>query len=173
MIILQVPIKFSVLLKDYSFIVVSFLKLNSIIMGKTYTTNLNLPSIDAALFILRMGASALILTHGIPKLLKLFGSGEILFADPIGLGMETSLTLSVFAEVICAVLLGIGLASRLAAIPLIINMAVVYFIVHAQDPFQAKELALIFLLIFTTLLITGSGKYSLDHYLLKRKKKTN
>jgi putative oxidoreductase len=142
-------------------------------MDKTYSTNLNLPSIDAALFILRLGAAVLILTHGIPKLLMLFGGGEITFADPIGLGMETSLTLAVFAEVICAVLLGLGLASRLAAIPLIITMAVAFFIVHSQDPFQVKELALIFLLIFTTLLITGSGKYSLDHYLLKKKKKTN
>ena len=139
-------------------------------MEKTYTTILNLPSIDAALFILRVGAAALILTHGIPKLLMLFGGGEIQFADPIGLGMEISLTLSVFAEVICAVLLGLGLASRLAAIPLIINMAVAYFIFHAQDPFRTKELSLVFLLIFITLLITGSGKYALDHYLLKRKK---
>jgi len=139
-------------------------------MEKTYTTNLNLPSIDVVLFILRVGAAALILTHGIPKLLMLFGGGEIQFLDPVGLGMEISLTLSVFAEVICAVLLILGLASRLAAIPLIINMGVAYFIVHAQDPFQVKELALVYLLIFTTLLITGSGKYALDHYLLKRKK---
>jgi putative oxidoreductase len=139
-------------------------------MEKTYTTNLNLPSIDMALFILRVGAAALILTHGIPKLLILFGGGEIQFLDSIGLGMEISLTLSVFAEVICAVLIALGLASRLAAIPLIINMAVAFFIFHAQDPFQTKELALVYLLIFTTLLITGSGKYALDHYLLKRKK---
>jgi len=139
-------------------------------MDKTYSTNLNLPSIDMAVFILRVGAAALMLTHGIPKLLMLFGSGEIQFPDPIGLGVETSLTLSVFAEVICAVLLVLGLASRLAAIPLIINMGVAFFIVHAQDPFQVKELALVYLLIFTSLLITGSGKYALDHYLLKRKK---
>lgn len=139
-------------------------------MEKTYTTSLNLPSIDVALFILRVGAAALILTHGIPKLLMLFGGGEIQFADPIGLGMEISLTLSVFAEFICAILLGLGLGTRLAAIPLIINMSVAFFIFHAQDPFKAKELALIYLLIFVTLLITGSGKYALDHYLLKRKK---
>jgi putative oxidoreductase len=85
--------------------------------------------------------------------------------------VEISLTLSVFAEVICAILLGLGLATRLAAIPLIINMAVAFFIFHAQDPFQTKELALVYLLIFTTLLITGSGKYALDHYFLKGKKK--
>ena len=139
-------------------------------MEKTYTTSLNLPSIDVALLILRVGIAALMLTNGIPKLLMLFGSGEIQFADPIGLGMETSLTLSVFAEVICAVLIVLGLGSRLAAIPLIINMAVAYLIFHAQDPFQVKELALVYLLIFATIFITGSGKYALDHYLLKRKK---
>ncbi len=139
-------------------------------MDKTYTTSLNLPSIDIALFILRVGSAILILTHGIPKLLTLFGGGEITFPDPIGVGMEASLTLAVFAEVICATLLALGLASRLATIPLIINMVVIYFIVHAQDPFAHKELALVFLLIFTTLAITGSGKYALDHYLLKKKK---
>jgi putative oxidoreductase len=142
-------------------------------MKKTYSTNLNLPSIDLALFIFRIGAASLMLTHGIPKLVMLFGSGEIQFANPLGLGVETSLALSVFAEVICAILILLGLASRLAAIPLIINMMVAFFIFHAQDPFRTKELALVFLLIFITLLITGSGKYSLDHYLLKMKRKSN
>jgi len=142
-------------------------------MKKTYSTNLNLPSIDLALFIFRIGAASLMLTHGIPKLVMLFGSGEIQFANPLGLGVETSLALSVFAEVICAILILLGLASRLAAIPLIINMMVAFFIFHAQDPFRTKELALVFLLIFITLLITGSGKYSLDHYLLKMKKKSS
>lgn len=139
-------------------------------MEKTYTTSLNLPSIDVALFILRVGTAAIMLTHGIPKLLMLFGGGEIAFADPIGLGMEVSLTLVVFAEVICSILILLGLGTRLAAIPLIINMSVAFFIFHAQDPFKAKELALIYLLIFVILLITGSGKYALDHYLLKKKK---
>jgi putative oxidoreductase len=140
-------------------------------MQKTYTTNLNLPSIDVALIILRVGAAALMLTHGIPKLLMIFGGDEIQFPDPLGLGMEMSLTLAVFAEFICAILILLGLGTRLAAIPLIINMGVAFFIFHAQDPFKAKELALIYLFLFVILLITGSGKYSLDHYLLKMKKR--
>lgn len=139
-------------------------------MEKTYTTSLNLPNIDLALLILRVGTAFLMLTHGIPKLAMLFGSGEIAFADPIGLGMEISLTLVVFAEVICSILILLGLGTRVAAIPLIINMFVAFFIVHAQDPFQIKELALIYLLIFSVLLITGGGKYALDYYLLKRNK---
>ncbi len=140
-------------------------------MKNTYSTNLNLPNVDAALLVLRIGVAVLMLTHGIPKLIKLFGSEEIAFADPIGLGMVTSLTLVVFAEVICSVLVLLGLGTRLALIPLIIDMLVAIFIAHADDPFSGKELAVMFLLIYVVLFITGAGKYSLDHYFLAKKRK--
>lgn len=109
------------------------------------------------------------LTHGIPKLLKLFGSEEITFADPLGIGMGITLALVVFAEFICSILVIIGLGTRLAAIPLIITMFTAAFIIHAADPFQQKEMAILYLLIFIVLLITGGGKHSLDYHLLRRK----
>lgn len=139
-------------------------------MKNTYSTNLNLQATDAALFILRIAVAAMMLTHGIPKLLMLFSSDPIAFADPIGIGQETSLTLVVFAEVICSLLLLIGLATKLAVIPLIINMAVAFFIVHAADAFREKELAMFYLVVYIFFLLTGAGKYSLDHYFLKNKK---
>ena len=139
-------------------------------MKKIYSTNLNLPSVDLGLLILRIGVAALMLTHGVPKLLMLFGSEEIAFADPIGLGATTSLLLATFAEFLCSILILLGLGTRLAAIPLIINMAVAFFIFHVQDPFKGKELSLFYLLIFIVILITGAGKYALDYYWLKRKK---
>ncbi len=138
-------------------------------MNNTYSTNLNLKNTDIALLLLRIGVSGLMLTHGVPKLMKLFGSEPITFGDPVGIGMEASLTLAVFAEVICSVLILIGLGTRLAAIPLAVTMAVAFFIIHAADPFQRKELALFFLIVYLVLFLTGSGKYSLDHYILKRK----
>ena len=138
-------------------------------MKTSYTTNLDLPKIDLGLLFLRLGAGGLMLTHGFPKLLRLFGEEEITFADPLGLGMGTTLALAVFAEFICAILIILGLGTRLAAIPLMITMFVAAFIIHAQDPFQRKELALIYLLIFTVLLITGAGKHSLDFYWHKSK----
>lgn len=110
------------------------------------------------------------LTHGVPKLIKLFGDEEILFADPFGLGPGITLALAVFAEFLCSILILIGLATRLAVIPLIITMASAFFIVHAADPFQNKELSIIYLLIYVVLLITGAGKYALDFYWLKREK---
>lgn len=138
-------------------------------MKNSYTTNLELPKIDLALLILRLGVGGLMLTHGTPKLLRLFGSEEIVFADPFGVGMGISLALAVFAEFICSILVIIGLGTRLAVIPLIVTMCTAAFIIHASDPFQRKEMALVYLLIFVVLLITGAGKHSLDYYWLKRK----
>lgn len=103
--------------------------------------------------------------------MQLFGSDPIQFGDPIGIGVEASLTLTVFSEVICYILIIIGLGTRLASIPLVITMAVAFFIVHGADPLQRKELALIYLIVYLVLFFTGSGKYSLDHYFLKQKTK--
>ena len=42
-------------------------------------------------------------THGIPKIGRLLGEGPVKFADPFGLGPETSLGMAIFAEVICTI----------------------------------------------------------------------
>lgn len=137
----------------------------------TYSTNLNLKNTDLGILILRLAAGGLMLTHGLPKLNKLFAGGELVFADPMGVGVELSLTLAVFAEIICATLIIIGLGTRLAAIPLIITMFIAAFIFHGADSFNAKELSLFYLLVYIVLAIIGSGKYSLDYYFIKRKDK--
>ncbi|CAM4139495.1 DoxX family protein [Gillisia hiemivivida] len=137
-------------------------------MNKTYTTSLQLPAVDYGLLFLRIAIAALMLSHGIPKLIMLFGSQEISFADPFGIGQTATLTLVVFAEVICSLLIAFGLATRLAAFILLFTMAFAFFVIHAEDPFQTKELALIYLVVYIFIVIVGSGKYALDHYFLKK-----
>jgi putative oxidoreductase len=116
---------------------------------------------DLGLLVLRIIAGGALLTHGFPKFQKVV-NGIMKFGDPIGLGQGTSLHLSAFAEFICAILVILGLLTRLACIPLIINMSVVFFIVHSADDFGTKELPLLYLTIFITLFLTGPGKYSAD-----------
>jgi putative oxidoreductase len=41
-------------------------------------------------------------------------------------------------------------------------MLVAAFIVHLDDPFKRKELALLYLVGFLIVLLMGAGKYSLD-----------
>ncbi|MDB4292474.1 DoxX family protein [Maribacter sp.] len=115
---------------------------------------------DIGLAVLRIGASAMMLVHGYGKLLKLInGEG---FANPIGIGETPSLFLTVIGEFVCPILIIIGLKTRLAAIPTIITMVVAAFVVHGADPFQKKELALVYLLLFAVIALVGPGKFSID-----------
>lgn len=139
-------------------------------MKNLFSTNINVKSLDFILLLLRIAVAAFMLTHGYPKLMKLLAGGEIRFADPFGLGMYFSLVLAVFAEFFCSILVGLGIGTRLAAIPLIITMSVAAFIAHASDPFGRKELALLYLVVFVFLLFTGSGKFSVDYFISKKLK---
>jgi putative oxidoreductase len=57
------------------------------------------------------------------------------------------------------------LGTRLAAIPLLITMLVAVLIVHSADAFGNKELALLYAVIYLTLIFTGGGKFSADKLL--------
>ncbi|RXQ96069.1 DoxX family protein [Ancylomarina salipaludis] len=138
-------------------------------MKRLLHTGTNETYLDLLSLVLRVSIAAFMLTHGLGKLNLLFSGNEIQFADPIGLGATFSLGLTVFAEVVCSILIGLGLATRLASIPLIITMLVATFIIHGADPFAKKEFALLYLLIYLVVLVVGGRKFSLD-YLLQKKK---
>lgn len=99
--------------------------------------------------------------HGLGKLTS-FAQRSESFADPLGVGSPISLSLVVFAEFFCSLALVLGLFTRAAVIPLIITMLVAAFVIHGDDPFGRKELALMFLGPFIAFLFTGPGKFSLD-----------
>ncbi len=122
---------------------------------------------DISLLLIRLAAGGFMLSHGFGKLQKLV-NGNFEFGDPIGVGPETSLGLTVFAEILCAFLILVGLFSRLAAIPLIITMLVAVFMVHADDDFGKKELGLFYLINYLVIFLSGAGKYSLDKLILKK-----
>ena len=140
-------------------------------MKKIFSVNKGTTTTDIALFIARMGIAALMLTHGIPKLVMLFSGAPVQFPQAFGMSAEVSLALAVFAEVFCSILLLAGFATRLAVIPLAITMLVAVFLVHAVDPLSAKEPALQYLLVYIVLLLAGGGKYSID-YVLQHKRAT-
>lgn len=118
---------------------------------------------DWALLLMRLVFGlCMVYGHGWRKLGRLFGGEEITFADPFGIGPAPSLALVVFAEVVCAVLLAIGLFTRLALIPLIITMLVAAFGAHWADPFSDKEMAILYLTAYTALILTGPGWFSVD-----------
>ena len=138
-------------------------------MKQILSVNKATTATDIALVIARIGIAALMLTHGIPKLAMLFSGAPVQFPQVLGMSVEFSLALTIFAEVFCSILLLAGFATRLAVIPLAITMLAAVFLVHAADPLSVKEPALHYLLVYIVLLLAGSGKYSIDYVLqLKR-----
>jgi len=139
---------------------------------------------SAGLLILRVGIAGYMITHGWGKF-QMSLAGNFEWADPIGLGPTLSLLLVTFAEFFCAILIVFGLATRLAAIPLVFAMGVAAFVAHAADPWTmgaaaqlymageaeswaSKEPALLFGIAFLALIFTGPGKFSLDSIVMPK-----
>ena len=136
-------------------------------------------SASIGLLVLRLGIGGYLITHGWGKLQMLLAGGAEKFGDPIGLGSTLSLALVTTSEFLCALLIILGLATRLAAVPVVISMSVAAFVIHARDPWTmeaaanaffsgasktwfSKEPALLYLIPFLSLVFTGGGKLSLD-----------
>lgn len=120
---------------------------------------------DVALLPLRAFAGiALAVGHGINKLPPSDGFVEGVatmgFPLPGFFAWACALT-----ETVGAGLLVIGLLTRPAAFFVAINMFVVTFIRHWDDPFRQKELPAMFFLTAILFLIVGAGRFSADHFL--------
>lgn len=134
-----------------------------------FSTKTSYGTTNLWLLIFRVALAASMLTHGLPKFNRLLSGAFENFPGILGMGSKLSLVLAVFGEVVAPVLVILGLATRLSAIPTAITMAIVVFIVHADDPFGRKELALIYLIGFLTIAVLGGGRFSLDSLLGKRR----
>lgn len=125
---------------------------------------------DIVLFAVRVFIGFAMLSHGFPKLQMLLAGGKIEFYDFIGLGPLVTLVLTVIAEFACSILLILGLFTRVSLGFLIFTMVVAAFMVHGADPFEKKEMSLIYLSVYLLLMAVGAGKISVDHMIEKRKR---
>ena len=122
---------------------------------------------DFGLLFLRVTFGLLLAGHGLGKAQDLI-AGKTTFADPLGIGPVPSLMLAVFAELVCALAVVVGLKTRWTAIPPVVTMLVAAFMVHAADDWKTKEFPVLYACGFLTLVFTGAGKYALDEKLKKR-----
>lgn len=136
-------------------------------MKRLFSIAVSDTALSIGLLLLRVGAGSLILmNHGLDKLVH-FQTKSYLFADPFGIGRTTSLALVVFAEFFCAAFIILGLFTRLAAIPLVIAMGVALFKAHRGLGFGEGEMAALYLVCFSTILLLGPGKASVDRFITK------
>lgn len=72
------------------------------------------------------------------------------------------------AELACSVLLLVGLATRLATLPLIAITLTVQFVLGATNPAYDQLDHYLWLALLATLAARGAGPLSLDHWLLRK-----
>jgi putative oxidoreductase len=110
----------------------------------------------------------MIFGHGWGKLTS-FSEKAASFPDPLGVGNTTSAALAVTGEVLCSLLIALGLVTRLAAVGAIVTMAVAFFLVHHAKLTGEHngELAFVYLVGFVTIFIAGPGRFSIDSKLLR------
>lgn len=122
--------------------------------------------IDIALLILRVWVGAgLFVKHGLEKVLH-FQDMETHFPDPIHIGVKLSLIYALIADALCSILVAVGFVTRLAAVLIVINLLVVFGVLH-HFSFEENnaELVYVYLGAFLVLVFTGPGRFSVDSYL--------
>ena len=133
---------------------------------RVLTTRHNAGAFNMAMLVLRLGFGILIAHHGYDKLVH-FSQMENTFMNFMGLGSKISLSLVIFAEFFCGLLVIFGLFTRLACIPLLLAMGVAFFKVMNSDAFGHGEASLLYEVAFLAILFAGPGRFSIDGIISK------
>jgi putative oxidoreductase len=114
---------------------------------------------DAALLFLRVSASVLVLlVHGLPKALH-YSQELNAIDDPLHMGKTLTFWFALFAEVACPLLMIAGIATRLAALPLLAITLIALGFVHREWTLFEAQFAWMLLIMFGTVAIGGAGRY--------------
>lgn len=116
---------------------------------------------------LRFVVGILLIFHGWNKLTDYHSLCDT-FPDPLGIGSNYSLILAIFGELFCSLFFLVGYQFRIATLPMLITLSVAFFYVHGGHVSEG-ELAFVYMMLLFFLLVMGAGRFSLDHYLFKRR----
>ncbi len=136
-------------------------------MKKFFSTNYSAAAFNFSMLLLRVSTGLwIMIKHGLDKLQN-FSAIQPHFYNFLGIGTSFSLALVIFAELFCAMLVVLGLFTRLAVIPIIIMLIVAAFSAKATQPLMNKELDFLYLVPFVVLLFCGAGRVSVDGMMSK------
>ena len=121
------------------------------------------------LLFVRLFFGALFFMHGLDKMTNFNALSET-YPSVLGLGSYTTLMVTIFCEFACSLFLMVGLMVRIVLIPMMVAMAVAFFDIH-DGMMPEGELALIFMIVFLVLFMTGPGRYSVDCLIDKKVRK--
>jgi putative oxidoreductase len=123
-------------------------------------------TVNVATLWLRLGLGIAMIPHGYDKFIH-YAEYQTSFMRFLGLSDSVSLTLAIGAELVCSILLMMGLLTRLVLIPLIITALVIVFVAHEGDIIGEGAAGFVLLIGYVTSLLLGPGAYSLDAVAVK------
>jgi putative oxidoreductase len=138
----------------------------------------NAINIDLGLLIIRLIIGVLMAFYGYEKMSHFNEMAASEFwtttVNFLGMSGKIPLALTIFSELICSLLLIIGLFSRFALLVLMFCMAYIFIVVFpfsildkGDNGYQFND-AFVYFMIYLGLLFTGIGKYSLDAKLITK-----
>ena len=119
--------------------------------------------ISIYLLIVRLIMGVLLLQHAV---LKIVGTDTFqpVYVDAFGLGVSHPLAFVLCMELFCGFSFLIGFMIRIFIVPMFL-IAVYYVFLGVQcEQYALSELAFVYVIVFVSLFIVGSGRYSLDYY---------
>ena len=133
--------------------------------GETVSSNLA----NVVLLIARLGLGGMMaFAHGLGKLPP--SDGFIAGVSALGFPLPVIFAWAAgLCEFVGSLAVSIGLATRLSALMVSFTMLVAAFGRHFSDPFEKKEMALVYLCGFLLCAVVGSGRYSIDYLMQKRR----
>ena len=127
---------------------------------------------DRAILFLRLFAGVLIALHIIDKLqtynFVLTGYPALLFGSS-----WATFVIFTFLEAIFAVMLILGYGTRFAAFVMALGMFVEIFVIFPSLGWLGVERQVLYIGIYTTLVLSGGGRYALESHLDRKRKNVN
>lgn len=130
-------------------------------MKKLLTIKYTAGAVNASMLFLRIGIGLLMFHHGFEKITH-FDTTAQHMPNLLGMGKTINTSLVIFSEFFCSLFLILGLFTRLACIPLIIEMSVALYKAENLDFFGQGQASSLFLIGFIVLILIGPGKISVD-----------
>jgi putative oxidoreductase len=120
--------------------------------------------------VVRIWIGLVFFRSGLEKI-KDWDATVFLFAEEYKLPLlspKLAAALGTFNELALPILLFVGLASRLATLPLIVMTCVIQFVLGASNPAYDSMEHFYWLFLLGMILVRGPGLYSLDHFIVRR-----
>ena len=136
---------------------------------KLFNTEINSKIQNLTLLAFRVLLSGeLIYAHGLKKLGVGVSEAEVV-PNPLNLPEAFNSLFADAANLFFPVFVILGLATRIAILPILAVTLTGYFVLHFHDAPLIKDTPFMYSLSFLVLLFLGPGKYSLDYFIQRKK----